>query len=46
MYFTVVIYKTYDERKLRILELTDGYKKLCDTKVTTAYRKEMAKAIL
>jgi hypothetical protein len=45
-YFTGAICNVYDEGKLRVLELTDGYKKLCDTPVTPAYRKETAKAIL
>jgi hypothetical protein len=45
-YFTGTVYKIYEEGKLQVLELTDGYKKLCDTMVTPAYRKETAKAIL
>jgi hypothetical protein len=46
VYFTGTIYKIYEEGNLRVLELTDGYKKLCDTKITPAYRKEQAKMIL
>jgi hypothetical protein len=45
-YFTGVVYKIYDEGKIRVLGLSDGYKNLCDTLITPAYRKETAKAIL
>jgi hypothetical protein len=44
--FTGSIYKVYEVGKLRVLALSDGYKKLWDTKVNPAYRKEKAKIIL
>jgi hypothetical protein len=45
-YFTGTIYKIYAEGKLQILGLSDGYKTLCNTTITPAYRKETVKAIL
>jgi hypothetical protein len=44
--FTGSIYKVYEVGKLRVLALSDGYKKLYNTKVNPAYRKEKAKIIL
>jgi hypothetical protein len=46
LFFTGTIYKSYEVGKLRVLGLSDGYKKLCDTKVNPAYRREKAKIIL
>jgi hypothetical protein len=45
-YITGTVYKVYDEGKNRVLALTDGYQKLCDTMVTPAYRRERARRIL
>jgi hypothetical protein len=44
--FTGEIYSSGVHGKYHELCLTDSYKKLCDTYVVTAYRKEQAKAIL
>jgi len=44
--FTGEIYSVNVSAKYRILSLTDGYKKLCDTLIATAYRKEQASVIL
>ena len=44
--FTGEIYNAKVHEPYRDLTLTDGYKKLCDTGVVTAYRKEMAQVIL
>jgi len=44
--FTGEIYDAKDHGAYRNLALTDSYKKLCDTKVVAAYRKEMACVIL
>jgi hypothetical protein len=46
LYFTGMIYAVKPQGPLRVLYLTDGYKTLCDTEVTPAYRKETAAAIL
>lgn len=44
--FTGEIFSTGIHGAIRDLSLTDGYKKLCDTLVISAYRKETAKVIL
>jgi hypothetical protein len=44
--FTGEIYSAGTHGAYRDLALTDGYKKLCDTGVVAAYRKENAKVIL
>jgi hypothetical protein len=44
--FTGEIYAVNVSAKHRILNLTDGYKKLCDTPIIAAYRKEQASVIL
>ena len=44
--FTGVIYDTTIPGAHRYLFMTDGYKKLCDTPVIAAYRKEKATVIL
>jgi hypothetical protein len=44
--FTGEIYMAGIYGKYRELVLTDGYKKLCDTSIIAAYRKEKAKVIL
>jgi hypothetical protein len=44
--FTGAIYSAGIHGAYRDLALTDGYKKLCDTSVAAAYRKENAKVIL
>jgi hypothetical protein len=44
--FTGTIYNAQTRGACRDLDLTDGYKQLCDTMVTPAYRKETAKTIL
>jgi hypothetical protein len=44
--FTGKIYNAKTHGAYRDLDLTDGYKLLCDTLVTPAYRKETAKVIL
>jgi hypothetical protein len=44
--FTGEVYGAKDHKTYRDLALTDGYKKLCDTKIVAAYRKEMASVIL
>jgi len=44
--FTGEIYTASVSAKYRNLSLTDGYKKLCDTPIIAAYRKEQAKVIL
>jgi hypothetical protein len=46
LYFTGVIYSANTHGKYRELLLADGYKKLCETDFTAAYRKEKAAAIL
>jgi hypothetical protein len=46
IYFTGTIYDTAVRGSRRVLYLTDGYKKLCDSRVTPSYRKETAAAIL
>jgi hypothetical protein len=44
--FTGEIYSAGIHGAFRDLALTDGYKKLCDTSIIAAYRKETAKVIL
>jgi hypothetical protein len=44
--FTGFIYDDHVRGAYRTLDLTDGYKQLCDTLVTPAYRKEKALVIL
>jgi len=44
--FTGEIYSKSVSAKHRDLSLTDGYKKLCDTPIVAAYRKEQASVIL
>jgi hypothetical protein len=44
--FTGEIYSVSVNAKHRDISLTDGYKKLCDTPVIAAYRKEQANVIL
>jgi len=44
--FTGEIYDAAIHGAYRNLALTDGYKKLCDTNIVAAYRKEMANIIL
>jgi hypothetical protein len=44
--FTGEIFSVGIHGAFRDLDLTDGYKKLCDTRIINAYRKEMAKVIL
>jgi len=44
--FTGEIYSVSTVAKHRIIALTDGYKKLCDTQIVAAYRKEQAGVIL
>jgi hypothetical protein len=44
--FTGVIYDAHVRGAYRNLLLADGYKQLCDTLVTPAYRKEKARVIL
>lgn len=44
--FTGEIFDAADHGAYRELSLTDGYKKLCDTEIVAAYRKEMAGVIL
>jgi len=44
--FTGEIYKVADCGAYRDLILTDGFKKLCDTFISAAYRKEKAQVIL
>jgi len=44
--FTGEIFSASISAKHRILSLTDGYKKLCDTPIIAAYRKEQASVIL
>jgi hypothetical protein len=44
--FTGVVCDAKTHGAYRDLELTDGYKKLCDTLITPAYRKETAPVIL
>ena len=44
--FTGEIYSVSIRAKHKELFLTDGYKKLCDTDIVAAYRKEAAKIIL
>jgi hypothetical protein len=44
--FTGVIYDAHVHGAYRNLRLTDGYKHLCDTPVTPAYRKEKAQVIV
>ena len=44
--FTGVIYSAGIRGTHRELALTDGYKKLCDTNIAVAYRKETAQVIL
>ena len=46
LYFTGVVYSAATHGKYRELLLADGYKKLCETNYTAAYRKEKAAAIL
>jgi hypothetical protein len=46
VYFTGAIYDTETRGGLRVLCLSDSYKKLCDTRVTPSYRKETAVVIL
>jgi len=44
--FTGEIYSVSTVAKHRIIALTDSYKKLCDTPIAAAYRKEQANVIL
>jgi hypothetical protein len=44
--FTGEIYSVGIRGKYRDMQLTDGYKKLCDTPIIAAYRKEQAGVIL
>jgi hypothetical protein len=44
--FTGEIYEVGVSAKHRVISLTDGYKKLCDTPIIAAYRKEQANVIL
>jgi len=44
--FTGEIYSVSVSAKHRIIALTDSYKKLCDTPIVAAYRKEQASVIL
>jgi hypothetical protein len=44
--FTGEIYSVIVGKISRILDLADGYKKLCDTSIIAAYRKETASVIL
>ena len=44
--FTGEVYLSGARGSCRSLSLTDGYKKLCDTSIAAAYRKEMARIIL
>ncbi|GHT56838.1 hypothetical protein AGMMS50268_13270 [Spirochaetia bacterium] len=44
--FTGEIFSVGIHGAFRELDLTDGYKKLCDTRIINAYRKETAKVIL
>jgi len=44
--FAGEIYRAATYGKYRNMALTDGYKKLCDTKIIAAYRKETASVIL
>jgi hypothetical protein len=44
--FTGIIYDAQVHGAYRKLRLTDGYKQLCDTPVTPAYRKEKAQVIV
>ncbi|MDR3356038.1 MAG: hypothetical protein LBO04_02510 [Spirochaetaceae bacterium] len=46
LYFTGKVYSADINGSYRELLLTDGYKKLCDTDFTAAYRKEKAGTIL
>jgi hypothetical protein len=46
LYFSGIIYSANTHGKYRELLLTDGYKKLCETGFTAAYRKEKAASIL
>jgi hypothetical protein len=46
IYFTGTVYDTELRGDRRVLHLTDGYKKLCDTQVVPSYRRETAAAIL
>ena len=44
--FTGEVYSVSTDAKHRNISLTDGYKKLCDTPIIAAYRKEQASVIL